>query len=92
MRYLTQDEVLELHQAVVGQSGGGAGVRDLGSLQSAVAQPRMAFAGRDLYETLEEKAAAIGFSLIGNHPFIDGNKRVGHAAMETFLLLVTAKR
>lgn len=59
--------------------------RDLRALESAVAQPRMTFGGRELYPTLEEKAAAIGFSLISSHPFIDGNNRVGHAAMETFL-------
>jgi len=47
----------------------------------------MTFDGRDLYPTLVEKAAAIGFSLVRNHPFVDGNKRIGHAAMETFLLL-----
>ena len=87
MRYLTQDEVLELHQAVIAQSGGSSGIRDLGALQSAVAQPRMTFSGKDLYPTLEEKAAALGFSLICNHPFVDGNKRVGHAAMETFFVL-----
>jgi death on curing protein len=87
MRYLTQDEVLELHQRVIEQSGGGPGIRDLGALQSAVAQPRMAFAGTDLYPTIEEKGAALGFSLICNHPFLDGNKRVGHAAMETFFVL-----
>ena len=87
MRYLTQDEVLELHVAVIKRSGGSSGVRDLGSLQSAVAQPRMTFGSADLYPTIEEKAAALGFSLICNHPFVDGNKRVGHAAMETFLVL-----
>jgi death on curing protein len=87
MRYLTQDEVLELHQAIVEQSGGGWGLRDLGALQSAVAQPKMTFAGKDLYPTIEEKAAALGFALICNHPFVDGNKRVGHAAMETFFVL-----
>ncbi len=47
----------------------------------------MTYADEDLYRTLAEKAAALGFSLIGNHPFVDGNKRVGHAAIETFLLL-----
>ena len=56
-------------------------------LDSAAAQPRMTFGGQDLYPSLEEKASAIAFSLIRNHPFIDGNKRVGHAAMETFLVL-----
>jgi len=47
----------------------------------------MAFGDTDLYASLEEKAAALGFSLISNHPFVDGNKRIGHAALETFLLL-----
>jgi len=87
MRYLTQDEVLELHYAVIEQSGGSSGIRDFGALQSAVAQPRMTFGGSDLYPTIEEKAAALGFSLICNHPFVDGNKRVGHAAVETYLVL-----
>ncbi len=63
------------------------GLRDLGLLESALAQPRASFSGKDLYETVEDKAAALGFSLIANHPFIDGNKRVGHAAMELFLML-----
>jgi death-on-curing protein len=63
------------------------GVRDLGALDSALARPRMTFGGEDLYPTIIEKAAALGFSLIMDHPFVDGNKRVGHAAMEVFLLL-----
>jgi death on curing protein len=87
MRYLTTDEVLELHRLVISQSGGGSGVRDPNALDSAVAQPRMTFGGTDLYPTIVEKAAALGFSLVMNHPFVDGNKRIGHAAMETFLVL-----
>jgi death-on-curing protein len=87
VRYLTLGEVLELHRLVLVQTGGGSGLRDLGALEAAVAQPRQAFEGQDLYPTLVEKAAALGFSLIQNHPFVDGNKRVGHAAVETFLLL-----
>ena len=63
------------------------GVRDLNALDSALAQPRMTFGGADLYPTVVEKAAALGFSLVMNHPFVDGNKRIGHAAMETFLVL-----
>ena len=86
-RYLTLEEVLELHRLTLEQSGGLGGVRDLGGLESALAQPQMAFGGQDLYPTLAEKAAALGFSLVCNHPFVDGNKRVGHAAMETFLVL-----
>jgi death-on-curing protein len=87
MRYLTLDEVLELHRLALAQSGGAAGVRDLGALESAVAQPVMAFGGPDLYPTVVDKASALAFSLINNHPFVDGNKRVGHAAMDTFLVL-----
>jgi len=87
MRYLTLSEVLDLHQRVLAQSCGAAGVRDQNGLDSAVVQPLMAFGGQDLYPTLVEKAAALAFSLVMNHPFVDGNKRVGHAAMETFLVL-----
>jgi death-on-curing protein len=87
IRYLTVDEVLELHRQVLQATGGGAGVRDSGALDSAVTQPQMRFGGQDLYPTLAEKAAALGFSLVRNHPFVDGNKRVGHAALETFLVL-----
>ncbi len=86
-RYLTLEEVLELHRLALAQSGGLAGVRDLGSLDSALVQPQMTFGGQELYPTLAEKAAALGFSVICNHPFVDGNKRAGHAAMETLLVL-----
>jgi len=87
MRYLSLSEVLELHELVLEQSGGATGIRDLGALESAVAQPRMTFDGVALYQTIQEKASALCFSLVMNHPFVDGNKRVGHAAMETFLVL-----
>ena len=87
MRYLTLGEVLELHHRIVVDTGGGSGLRDLGALESAVAQPRMTFDDQDLYTDLAAKAAALGFSLIQNHPFVDGNKRVGHAALEAFLML-----
>ena len=87
MRYLTLGEVLELHRLVLAQTGGATGLRDLGALESAVGQPRRTFGGTDLYPTLAEKATALGFSLIQDHPFVDGNKRTGHAALETFLLM-----
>jgi len=72
---------------IIDQTGGSSGLRDLGALESAMAQPRMTFSGNDLYPSLVDKAAALCFSLVKNHPFVDGNKRVGHAAMETFLVL-----
>jgi death-on-curing protein len=87
MRYLSLAQVLELHRMIIEQVGGSSGLRDLGAVESAVAQPRMTFGGADLYPSLVEKAAALCFSLVKNHPFVDGNKRVGHAAMETFLVL-----
>lgn len=87
MRYLTLNEVLQLHHRVVEQSGGSVGIHSIEALESALAQPRMTFSGEDLYPTIVEKAAALGFSLIRNHPFVDGNKRTGHAAMEVSLIL-----
>lgn len=87
MRYLTLQQVLFLHQRIIAQSGGSPGVRSLAVIESALAQPLMTFDGEELYPTLIEKAATLGFSLIMNHPFVDGNKRIGHAVMETFLVL-----
>ena len=87
MRWLTLAEVLSLHRRLIDQSGGLPGLRDLGLLEASLAQPRQSFAGVDLYPTLTDQAAALGFSLIQNHPFVDGNKRIGHAAMEITLLL-----
>jgi death-on-curing protein len=87
MHSLTLGEVVELYRSVVHQTGGSAGIRDLGALESALAQPRATFGGQELHATLIDKAAALGFSIILNHPFVDGNKRIGHAAMETSLVL-----
>ena len=87
MRYLTLEEIISLHAKLLAQSGGISGLRDRGALESAVAQPEMSFDGKDLYRTIAEKAAAVGYSLIQNHCFLDGNKRLGHAAMEVFLVL-----
>ena len=87
MRYLSIVEILELHDSIISSSGGAQGIRDIGSLESAVNQPRLTFDRIDLYPDVVSKAAAICFSLVMNHPFVDGNKRVGHAAMETFLIL-----
>jgi death-on-curing protein len=87
MRYLSLQEVLSLHSLLIAQSGGSSGLRDRGALESAVAQPEASFGGEELYPDLASKAAALGHSLIQNHPFVDGNKRVGHAALEVFLLL-----
>ena len=87
MRYLKLNEVLDIHRHILEQSGGLAGIRDFGALESALAQPKMTFEGEDLYPTLVDKAVALAYSLINNHPFVDGNKRIGHATMEIFLVL-----
>ncbi|WP_310429468.1 type II toxin-antitoxin system death-on-curing family toxin [Chamaesiphon sp. VAR_48_metabat_135_sub] len=87
IRYLTLAEVIELHRGILEQVAGNGGIRELGALESALAQPRMTFGGEELYPTIIEKASALGFSIVMNHPFVDGNKRAGHAAMETFLVL-----
>lgn len=87
MRYLTLAEVISLHEQIINASGGSHGVHDLNGLDSAVSQPQMTFGGTDLYPTLGEKASALGFSLIMNHAFVDGNKRIGQAALELFLFL-----
>lgn len=87
MQLLTLKQVLKLHKRVIEQSGGAMGVRNQEGLESALAQPRMSYADQELYPTLIEKVAALGFSLINNHPFVDGNKRIGHAALEVTLLM-----
>jgi len=87
MRYLSLREILELHDKIIQVSGGARGIRDMHALESAVNQPRITFDRTDLYPDIITKAAALCFFLIMNHPFVDGNKRVGHAAMETFLIL-----
>jgi death on curing protein len=87
MRYVTLGEVIALHQAIIDSSGGATGIREFNGLESALAQPRASFGGTDLHVTLAAKASALGYSLALNHPFLDGNKRIAHAAMEVFLIL-----
>jgi len=86
-RFLSLAEVLDLYGRVLVAGGGSSAIRDLGALESALAQPRGTFGDQDLYPSVAEKASALGFSLIRNHPFVDGNKRIGHAALEVFLVL-----
>ena len=85
MKYLTVQQVLRIHARSIAKFGGDAGVRDISLVESAVAQPRASFGGEDLYPTMVDKAAALAFSLVRNHPFADGNKRTGYGAMMMFL-------
>lgn len=79
------EDILKLHRFSIEIYGGASGVRDLGLLESAIARPFQTFGGDDLYPTVFEKAAALGESLIINHPFVDGNKRTGFLAMASLI-------
>ena len=85
MKVLSKRQILMLHSLLVAQSGGMDGLRDEGLLESAVNAPLQTFGGQELYPTVLEKAARLGYGLIHNHPFIDGNKRIGTHAMLVFL-------
>lgn len=85
MRYLSLEEVLLIHELVVERSGGAPGRRDLALLDSAAKRPQATFSGRDLCPDLFTKGAALGQSLIRNHPFVDGNKRTAWEAMRSCL-------
>jgi death-on-curing protein len=87
VKYLDQQAILELYLEVMRASGGLPGIRDAGALESAIAQPHASFGGEELYPTLVDKAAALAFSMIKNHPFVDGNKRIAFASMDAFLRL-----
>lgn len=87
MRYLSLGEVVALHRALVGVSGGAEGLRDFGALESSLAQPKATFDGSGLYPAVVDKAGALAYGLAMNHPFVDGNKRIAHAAMAVFLEL-----
>ena len=87
MKYLYPKQVLYLYQQIIQRSGGTLGLRDEGLLESAVYRPQASFGGQDLYPDLFSKAAALGHSLILNHPFVDGNKRLGFEAMLLMLRL-----
>ena len=81
----SKDKVLLLHQIMAEATGGSVGVRDDGLLDSALEAAFAGFGGKEFYPTKEEKGARIGFSLISNHAFVDGNKRIGIYVMLSFL-------
>ena len=87
MKILTKAQVLMLHEQLVNETGGSPGLRDDGLLESASASPFQEFATFSPYPTIQQKAVRLGFSLVMNHPFIDGNKRIGAHAMLTLLAL-----
>ncbi|MCX6050454.1 MAG: type II toxin-antitoxin system death-on-curing family toxin [Chloroflexi bacterium] len=87
MTYLSSAQVLFIHMRLIAETGGSAGIRDFGLLAAAVARPQATFDSRDLYPELFAKAAALMDSLVRNHPFVDGNKRVGITSAGLFLRL-----
>lgn len=85
MRKFSQEKVLLLHQLIAQETGGDMGVRDYGLLESALESAYQTFDGEELFPSKEEKAAKLGYSLISNHAFVDGNKRIGMYVMLAFL-------
>ena len=81
----SKDKVELLHQMIAEETGGAVGIRDEGLLESAIEGIFQTFDGRELYPTKEEKGARLGYMLISNHAFLDGNKRIGMHVMLTFL-------
>ena len=84
---LTKKQLLLLHEELVSETGGAAGIRDEGLLDSALAAPFQSFEGHTPYPSLQQKAARSGYGLVKDHPFVDGNKRIGAHAMLVFLAL-----
>jgi death on curing protein len=87
VKYLYPNQLLYLHDRILQHSGGLSGLRDESLLESAVYRPQVTFGGKELYPDLFSKVAALGYSLIQNHPFADGNKRTGFEAMRLMLRL-----
>lgn len=84
---LTKEQVLLLHQELVASSGGSAGLRDEALLDSALQAPFQSFERQPMFPSIQQKAARLGYGLIMNHPFVDGNKRIGAHVMLLFLAL-----
>lgn len=84
---LSKSQVLLIHDQLISETGGSSGLRDEGMLDSALNAPFQTFGGEDVYPSLQQKAARLCFGLVKNHPFVDGNKRIGAHAMLVFLAL-----
>jgi death-on-curing protein len=87
MKILTKEQVLMFHRALIDAHGGSDGIRDDGLLDSAMATPFQTFDGKPLFPTVQQRAVILGFGIVSNHPFIDGNKRTGAHAMLTMLAM-----
>lgn len=87
MKHLTMQQVLLLHEQLLEVFGGTAGIRDEGLLESTLVVPFQTFGGQNPYPSVQAKAAQLGFGLVRNHPFMDGNKRIGAHVILLFLTL-----
>lgn len=87
MNRLDKEKILLMHQLLIEETGGETNIRDINLLDASIEQIYQTFDGKELYKTKEEKAARLGFTLVSNHAFVDGNKRIGMYAMLTFLEL-----
>lgn len=85
MKHLSKEQIMCLHSMAIKKTGGLDGIRDEGLLESALSSPFQSFDGEELYPSVQFKAARLGFSIIKNHPFLDGNKRIGILVMMVFL-------
>ena len=84
---LSKSQILLIHDQLISETGGSSGLRDEGMLDSALNAPFQTFGVEDVYPSLQKKAARLCFGLVKNHPFVDGNKRIGAHAMLVFLAL-----
>jgi len=87
VKRLSKRQILLLHDQLLAQTGGAPGLRDEGLLESALSAPFQGFEGSDAYPSLPQKAARLCYGLVKNHPFVDGNKRIGTHAMLIFLAI-----
>jgi death on curing protein len=85
VHFITEEVVLTVHADLLQRYGGAPGLRDAGLLDSALAQPKITVAGKYAHKSMFDKAAAYGFHICKNHPFVDGNKRVAFVLMDMFL-------
>ena len=87
MKILDKRQILLLHDALIKETGGANGIREEGLLESAVYAPMQTYLNQSAYPSLQQKAARLGYGIVRNHPFVDGNKRTGAHAMLVFLAL-----
>ena len=87
MIILSKEQILLMHDQLIEETGGSKGLKDEGLLESALAAPSQSFDGKDLFPSVYQKAARLGYGLASNHAFVDGNKRIGAHAMLVFLAL-----